>query len=198
MEAEISIITYSGAQVAPFLEDVARLRIEVFRAYPYLYEGTMDDEHEYLRTYLNSPDAAIVIARDEDKIVGASTCIPLQAEPDHVKAPFFEKGYDINRIYYYGESVLLPDYRRKGIGVGFFEHRERKARALQRFDWVSFCGVERPSDHPSRPADYIPLNHFWKRRGFHETELVCTMSWKDVDEAQPSSKPLRFWMKELI
>ena len=50
MEAEISIITYSGAQVAPFLEDVARLRIEVFRAYPYLYEGTMDDEHEYLRT----------------------------------------------------------------------------------------------------------------------------------------------------
>lgn len=198
IDSSISLVTYSGADLAPYLDEVARLRIEVFRAYPYLYEGQMEYEREYLRSYLNAPDAAIVIARDEDKIVGASTCIPLENEPESVQKPFLEKGLDVRKIYYYGESVLLPEYRRKGIGVGFFEHRERKARSLQRFQWVCFCGVERPQDHPLRPADYIPLNHFWRRRGFQETDMVCYMSWKDLTEEQESPKPLRFWMKELF
>lgn len=198
MDTNISIITYSGSQLEPYLDDVARLRIEVFRAFPYLYEGSMEHEQEYLKTYLSSPFAAIVIAQDKDKVVGASTCIPLVQEPDNVKMPFLEKGYDVNEIYYYGESVLLPDYRQKGIGVAFFEQRERKARSLSGFKWASFCGVERPTDHPLKPADYVPLNHFWRRRGFQQTEMVCYMTWKDINEAEESPKPLRFWMKELI
>lgn len=197
IDYSISLHTYSGADLEPFLEDVARLRIAVFRAFPYLYEGHMAHEREYLRTYLDAPEAAIVIAREGEQIVGASTCIPLENEPESVQKPFLETGWDVRKIYYYGESVLLPEYRRKGIGVGFFEHRERKARSLERFDWVSFCGVERPNDHPLRPADYVPLNHFWRRRGFHETDLVCHMTWKDIDEPSESPKPLRFWMKEL-
>jgi len=197
IDQSISLHTYSGADLEPFLEDVARLRITVFRAFPYLYEGHMGHEREYLRTYLDAPEAAIVIARDGEQIVGASTCIPLENEPENVQKPFLEKGWDVRKIYYYGESVLLSEYRRKGIGVGFFEHRERKARSLQRFDWVCFCGVERPTGHPLRPADYVPLNHFWRRRGFQETDLVCHMTWKDIDEPSESPKPLRFWMKEL-
>ena len=197
MDTNLTIVTYSGAQLEPLLADVARLRIEVFHAFPYLYEGNLAHEQAYLNTYLQAADAAIVIARDGDKIVGASTCIPLMDEPDHVKAPFLEKGFDLQSIYYYGESVLLPDYRQKGIGVAFFEHRERKARSLNRFNSVCFCGVERPEDHPLRPADYVPLNHFWRRRGFYQTEMICYMSWKDVTEDHESPKALRFWMKEL-
>jgi hypothetical protein len=71
-------------------------------------------------------------------------------------------------------------------------------QALSGFKWASFCGVERPADHPLKPADYVPLNHFWRRRGFQQMEMVCYMNWKDINEAAESPKPLRFWMKELI
>jgi GNAT superfamily N-acetyltransferase len=193
----LNIATYSGASIEPFLQDLARLRISVFRTYPYLYDGDLEYEKQYLQTYLQAEDAIVVIAQDGDQVIGASTAIPLSAETDNVKAPFLAAGYDLDRIYYFGESVLDDNYRRQGIGVGFFEHRERKARALGGFDWLAFCGVVRPTDDPRRPAEYLPLDHFWRRRGFQATELYCAMSWKEVGEEQESDKQMRFWMKEL-
>jgi GNAT superfamily N-acetyltransferase len=194
----ISITTYSGQQIEPYLASVARLRIQVFRAYPYLYDGDPDYEREYLQTYLQQEDAIVVIARDGDEIVGASTAIPMAAETENVKAPFIAAGYDIDKIYYFGESVLNDNYRRQGIGVGFFEHRERKARTLDRFQWLTFCGVVRPDNHPLRPDDYLSLDHFWRRRGFQATDLYCTMRWKEITEAEESEKNMRFWMKEVV
>ena len=39
-DLEIKII--SGRQLLPHMESIARLRISVFRAFPYLYEGDME------------------------------------------------------------------------------------------------------------------------------------------------------------
>ena len=44
-----------GAAIAPHVPDLARLRIEVFREFPYLYDGAEDYERKYLQTYINSP-----------------------------------------------------------------------------------------------------------------------------------------------
>ena len=55
------------------LDDLARLRITVFREWPYLYEGSLDYEQRYLRDFLDIPQAALIIARDGDEIVGAAT-----------------------------------------------------------------------------------------------------------------------------
>ena len=58
--------------------------------------------------------------------------------------------------------------------------------------------VERPIDHPRRPADYTPLDVFWERRGYRKApELATTYSWKELDEASPSPKPMTFWLKAL-
>ena len=40
-----------GARLEELLPELARLRIIVFRAFPYLYDGTLDYEQRYLRTY---------------------------------------------------------------------------------------------------------------------------------------------------
>jgi GNAT superfamily N-acetyltransferase len=94
--------------------------------------------------------------------------------------------------------VLLPSYRGQGIGVRFFEEREAYARRLGRFDHCCFCAVERPADHPLRPADYVPLNGFWSKRGYmHQPQLGTEFSWRDIDENEESAKPMSFWMKEL-
>jgi hypothetical protein len=58
--------------------------------------------------------------------------------------------------------------------------------------------VERPLDHPRRPAGYQPLNDFWARRGYrHHPELRTEYHWRELDEQCDSAKPMSFWLKEL-
>jgi GNAT superfamily N-acetyltransferase len=188
----------SGAAFERHIPDLARLRIAVFREFPYLYDGTLEHEHEYLRTYAGVPDSVIVLAIDGEQVVGASTGLPMEAETAEVKRPFVAHGYDPARLFYFGESVLEPGYRGRGLGVRFFEEREAHARALARFDWTCFCAVERPADHPARPADYQPLDAFWRRRGYEKhPALRTTFSWREVGEQAPSPKPMAFWLKRI-
>lgn len=192
------ILVRQGADIAPFIDDLARLRISVFRAFPYLYEGTVDYEKTYVATYAASPDSVFVLALDGDKVVGASTGLPMADETEAFKAPFVNGGFDPRRIFYFGESVLLPEYRGQGIGVRFFEEREAHAARLEKMDVCCFCAVERPLDHPLRPADYQPLDAFWSHRGYrHHPELRTEYVWRDVGEAQETAKPMSFWMKEI-
>lgn len=191
------IKSFSGASAAPFFDDLARLRITVFRDFPYLYDGDLAYERTYLATYAKSEGSVFVLALDEGRVVGASTGIPMAAETDEVKAPFLSAGRDPADFFYFGESVLLPEYRGRGIGVRFFEGREAQARSLG-LSFCTFCAVERPAGHPRRPADYVPLNAFWQKRGYrHHPELRTTFAWRDLDETEESAKPLSFWIRDL-
>ncbi|MFI8736816.1 GNAT family N-acetyltransferase [Ectopseudomonas toyotomiensis] len=187
-----------GAEIEPHIDDLARLRIEVFREFPYLYDGNLDYEAEYLATYVRSADSLCVLVLDAGQVVGASTALPLQDETDEFQQPFVAAGWNPARIFYCAESVVLPAWRGRGLGVRFFAEREAHAHALGRFDWCAFCAVQRPADHPRRPADYQPLDAFWARRGYrHHPELHTQYHWPDLDEAEESAKPMSFWLKEL-
>jgi GNAT superfamily N-acetyltransferase len=195
---ELTVETHTGAALLPWLGDIARLRLRVFRDWPYLYDGDADSERRYLQTYVDVPGAMVAICRDGDHVVGASTALPLAAETAEITAPFRAQGIDVSRILYCGESVLDPRYRGRGIGVRFFDERERHARALAGIDTMVFCGVQRADDDPRRPADYEPLDAFWRRRGFQpRPDLRCTITWREIDEAAESPKPMMFWIKSL-
>jgi GNAT superfamily N-acetyltransferase len=188
----------SGEELVRYLPELAQLRIQVFRDFPYLYDGDLAYEEHYLQTYIQAPASVIVLAFDGDKVVGASTGIPLKYETDEVKQPFINARYDIDKVFYCGESVLISAYRGQGAGVAFFEHREAHAREIGGFDYSCFCGVQRPDNHPARPADFVPLDKFWRKRGYEKhPELNTTFSWKELDEINESPKPMTFWMKNL-
>ena len=188
----------TGETLRQRLADLARLRIEVFRAFPYLYDGDLGYEQRYLETYLRSQDSALIAAFDGDRIVGAATALPLADETDNIIAPFRRHGFDIKSVFYFGESVLLSSFRGRGIGVAFFEEREAWARDLGRFSLACFCAVDRPTDHPRRPKDYVPLDALWRRRGFRRIpDMTTEFVWKDLDEAGQSPKRMVYWMKTL-
>lgn len=188
----------SGAALKQYIPELASLRIEVFRDFPYLYDGDTEYEAKYLQTYIQCPESVIVLAFDGDKVVGASTGIPLKFETEEVKAPFLKAGLNIDKIFYCGESVLISKYRGKGAGVAFFDHREDHARELGGYEFSCFCGVQRTDDHPRRPIGYKPLDNFWRKRGYEKhPELQTTFSWKEIGEAYESPKPMTFWMKSL-
>ena len=188
----------SGNAIAPYLPELARLRIQVFREFPYLYQGDTAYEEKYLKIHAGAPDSVLVLVQDGERVVGASSGLPLAAEPPWVIEPFLALGSDPRRIFYYGESVLLPEYRGRGLGKRFFEEREAHARGLGRFDLTCFCAVERPTDHPRWPVGYRPLDTLWNRCGFvKHPELRATFSWRDLDEDAESPKPMTFWLKRL-
>ncbi|HVI35743.1 MAG TPA: hypothetical protein VM684_05905, partial [Gaiellales bacterium] len=66
----------TGDRLREHLPELARLRITVFRAYPYLYEGSLDYEERYLWTYAAADNSVIVGAFDGERLVGASTGLP--------------------------------------------------------------------------------------------------------------------------
>jgi GNAT superfamily N-acetyltransferase len=201
MTDQLRILTATGAELERHIPALAKLRIEVFREFPYLYDGDADYEARYLETYRQARGNVVVIVLDGERVVGASTALPMAEETDAVKAPFLVHGYDPARIFYLGESVLRPAYRGQGLGVRFFEEREAHAQRLcaeqgDRFDWYSFCAVQRDTDDPRRPADYVPLNRFWHKRGYQcHPELTTQFSWKELGESQESAKPMLFWLK---
>lgn len=193
----IHVQSFTGEAAFSYINDLARLRIEVFRDFPYLYDGDLAYEEEYLQAFVNAPDSALVIAFDGETVVGAATALPMIHETSNIQQPFLENGYDVSKVFYFGESVLRKAYRGRGIGVEFFKHREAHVARLSGFEYLTFCGVVRPEDHPLRPSDYVPLDHFWRKRGFQQTDMYCYMAWKDINEEAERAKPLRFWMKKI-
>ncbi|KPK33924.1 MAG: acetyltransferase [Betaproteobacteria bacterium SG8_40] len=194
----IEIRRFCGNDAHPYIKDLARLRIEVFREFPYLYAGSLGYESDYLRTYLDVPDSVVVIALDGGRVVGVSTGLPLAAETDNVKQPFVDHHRDPEKVFYFGESVLQKPYRGKGLGVRFFEEREAHARMHDRFGFTAFCAVHRDAGHHRRPADYVPLDDFWIKRGYRKhPELSTAFSWQDLDEVSASPKLMIFWLKRI-
>jgi GNAT superfamily N-acetyltransferase len=187
-----------GKDMAPALCALARLRIAVFRDWPYLYDGTLAYEQKYLARLAAAQGAVIVAACDGDSIVGCATGAPMAEVESQSAAPFKARGLDIGRIFYCGESVLLPAYRGRGLGHAFFDYREAQARALGGFTHVAFCAVVRPHDHPLRPQNYVPLDAFWTKRGYTRADgLITHFAWKDTGESAQTEKPMQFWLRAL-
>jgi GNAT superfamily N-acetyltransferase len=193
----IRLETWSGDAIAANCDALARLRITVFRDFPYLYDGDFAYERGYLQTYIDAPEAVVVAALDGAEVVGAATALPLADQTDDVKAPFLARGMGLGRIFYFGESILLSAYRGRGIGHGFFDGREAQARRCGAAI-AAFCAVQRPADHPRRPAGYRPLDDFWHKRGYRpEPGMTTTFTWQDLDESSQTAKPMQFWLRDL-
>lgn len=185
-----------GDRIEPWLDALGALRIRVFREYPYLYDGTADYERDYLAIYQKASGSMVVIVTDaDDRLVGATTCLPLAEEGLEFQQPFLDQGLDIGEIMYFGESILLPEWRGQGLGKEFFNLREAHALSLG-MRTTAFCAVDRPRDHPSRPADFRPLDSFWQARGYvKQPDLRVTFPWKETGSLAETPQTLTFWTK---
>lgn len=196
MSHRVELMT--GEALKRGIPHLARLRIDVFREWPYLYDGNFDYEQWYLSKFADSPGAVIVAAYDGDEIIGASTAAPLAAQHEDFITPFRQQGIDPERVFYFGESVLKPAFRGAGLGVAFFVHREARARAHGGITHTGFCAVLRPDDHPLKPAQYVPLDEFWRRRGYQAVKgMTGPFHWKDIDQPGETEKTMQFWVKRI-
>lgn len=199
---DVCVEPLTGPDLAAALPELARLRITVFREWPYLYDGNAAYEEEYLAGLSKAKDAVIVAARDGDAMVGMATASPLAAHTEAFVPLFRAHRFDPAAIFYCGESVLLPAYRGRGIGHLFFDLREAHANRLNTagagFTHSAFCGVVRADDDPRRPARYVPLDGFWRKRDYAPVDgLVGSYDWREIGQADETRKLMQFWIKAL-
>lgn len=198
MSDHLHLREYNGIEIANCVEALAELRMVVFRDWPYLYDGDLDYELNYLDAYVQSQHAFALVVYDDQRPVGATTALPLADNDDTLQQPVRDGGIDVERVFYFGESVLLPEYRGQGLYRRFFKARERHARSFGDYDWAAFCSVQRPAHHPARPPDHVPHDATWRRYGFEpRPDMIAHFPWRDIGEEIETHKPLEFWLKSL-
>lgn len=104
---------------------------------------------------------------------------------------------DPANVFYFGESVVIPEFRGNGLGRRFFDLREEWANRWG-FPVTAFCAVLRAPNHPQRPPGYKPLDSFWNSRGYNKREdLVVKLPWKEVGNPDPeTTHDLAYWLRE--
>jgi GNAT superfamily N-acetyltransferase len=194
----IKISVLKGDDIADALPALADLRIRIFKEWPYLYDGSAEYEQNYLKKFGAAKDALIVVARDKNKIVGVSTASPLLGHADAFAEAFTGVGYDPKHVFYFGESVLLPEYRGQGIGHAFFDEREKHARSFGTYKIASFSSVIRDKHDPRAPENYFALDSFWAKRGYTRAEgVVASLGWKEGGATEEITHQMQFWIKKL-
>ena len=107
--SQITVLPLSGEALRAAVADLARLRCAVFAQWPYLYQGDPAYESDYLRDFAVAPGAVLIAARDGERIVGIATASPMSGQKADDQGKFIERGMDVGTLYYFGESVLLPE-----------------------------------------------------------------------------------------
>jgi GNAT superfamily N-acetyltransferase len=196
-QGTITTACLKGAQAAAAIGDVADLRLSIFREFPYLFHGRREDELNYLRRYVEAPDAFVITVSDSGRVVGAATGIPLCHEIKELTEPFVGTPFAVEEIYYVGELLLYPAYRNRGLGLQLLAQIEDQVRSLRTFRYLGCATVVRPDDHPMRPTGYVPIDRFLHRTGFRSLPGVATsFSWNEAGGVS-CEHPMQFWIKDL-
>ncbi|WP_372395510.1 GNAT family N-acetyltransferase [Azospirillum sp. HJ39] len=189
----------TGAVLAERLEELAALRLTVLGEFPFLYSGSAAYEERYLSGLGSLPDGLILAAFDRNRMVAAATGAPLDQELDALRDPFAHAGRDPRSIFFFGEVVVLPSHRGRGVGTALLEIGEFHIREAGRFATAAFGEIVRATDHLRRPKSYRTPDAAWRRLGYRlEPEIGGTLSWCDAFDREETAKPLRFWVKPII
>ena len=198
----INYQTVIGQTFADYIGIVANMRIKVFYEYPYLYKGSIENENDYLKTYVNNPQSTLVLAKDDEKIIGLSTGIPLASETSLLQAcqhQLLEMKIDIQACYYYGEVIVDSAYQGQGISKTLYAQQDTKVKSME-FDKILILTVIRPEHHPLKPINYKNTDTLWPHFGFKKTPITITYPWptRQTDGSiKTEQNGLQLWIKEL-
>jgi len=178
------------------IDAIAQLRIDIFKEYPYLYDGDLESEAKYLKKFTHAKDAITVVLKDDERVVGAITGLPLQYEEEAMLKPWREGEIAITKIYYFSEILLYEAYRGQGLGQELFDTAQEWVQNYHRYDYFTLATVDREID--LAPQSYHPTDSFWLRNGYvKQSDKIAYLTWRDLDKAQEDAKPMHFWTKKL-
>ena len=188
----------TGNEITEAIDEIARLRIDIFAEYPYLYDGCVSYEVEYLRKFASTKQSFMVVMKDKGEIVGALTGLPLAHEQPAVRRPFTTSMYPLNSTFYFSEVLMYPAYRGNGYASKLFKLAEQYVGQLCTYTYIALATVVREANHLKRPSAYRPLDGMWQHFGYKPlANHICIMDWQEHGDDHETAKPLMFWIKSL-
>lgn len=195
---EFTIKVFTGQEAKNYVDEIAAMRINTLKEYPYLYKGAVEIEKEYLQVYFKSPNAIVLLAFDtNNNVIGFSNSIPLIDEAEEIKAPFIEKQLNCDDYLYIGEGLIYPEYQGKGLVRQAAQFHEEIARN-KGFKYLVFMAVDRSKNHPCKPDNYKSTDDLFKHFGCTKFDNInVTLTWDQVDTNEQTTNTLSLWYKEL-
>lgn len=171
-QRKLAVHCLTGSATATVLDDIARLRARVLKAWPDLHDGDVSAERARLEPCALSWRSIAVVVMDGDQTAGAALGFPLEDDHGAMRQAFELAGRDATTAFLLAGSVLLPAYRGRQLAHRFFSERENHARSLGGFESTVFASVERDDNDPRRPPFGRGNEAFWKRRGYMRNEAL--------------------------
>ncbi|MBN1115241.1 MAG: hypothetical protein JXA66_07865 [Oligoflexia bacterium] len=192
-----------GDQINNVIDEIAALRIHEFAKFPYLYDGTLEYEREYLQLYSGNPDAIFITLRNEkNSLVGMLTACPFAAMVDFLgdaRAKYLADNKKPKDYFYYGEIIILPDYR-KELNLNLAAEVDRHA-LKSGYKKANMMTVVRQDDHKLKPDNYKSLDPLFSRLGFKKTGITTEVAYNTFisgTDSRESTNTMVFWEKEFF
>lgn len=191
LNGAVRIEKVTGRDIFPYVDDLIRLRMEVFQEWPYLYKADREFERTYIRNFAECEAAVVALVFEKDRVVGAMTGIPLESTP--FRGLFQAHQLNPKRYFYFSEAMVQTPYRKLGLLNKMMNLLQNHTESLKLFR--CFCMIEREDDL-RKPTEAFSLFPFAEKHGFTRyPELFSLLKWKEVDTEKESEHKLVFWIK---
>lgn len=199
--SEYTFKLVQGIALKSEIEYLAHQRLTFFKEYPYLYQGTLEEERAYTNWFCDLSASVLAIAYYDDEPVGLVSGTAFVDFSTHFAGSYdlFEKANLIPETFLYvAEVIISPVHRNQSIAKKLFKLIE--AYALDA-GYENICLVEESHDqHPLKPSNYQSLDQFFTKLGYIKTNLLISFPWRTIQangSLQDEEHVMNYWIKNL-
>ncbi len=192
---------YYDKEILPWIDTIATFRLTEFREFPYLYVGNLESEKKYLRSYSEIKGSALALAFSDEEVVAIATGTPLLSDVEAVPGAaeiFLQHGFVSKDFYYFGEFIVKPHFRHKGITKKLLSELTNYVKSLG-YNNICIMTVDREINHPLKPVDYQDSANIWEKLGFIKTMMKIHIKWPTIsldNKVEMQDNSLSFWIRD--
>ncbi len=196
------IQVFKGADILPYLQTLADMRLKAFCDFPYLYAGNVEEELVNLKEYASTSQGLLVVAFKEDRIAGVYSGMPFSTPGSFLEnwaKKLIRKGIETRGAFYAGDLIIEPAFQKQKCCSLLIKQLIYEVETMGFSELIGITSI-RPPEHPLRPLYYKDSDSLWPKLGAEKLPITLSAIW-NTWQADGSIKKeenlLACWVKRL-
>lgn len=189
MAQEVYLESLQGEERASHLRDVSDFYNEYYRNPPYFYDASAEAWDRYIRSFIDSSESILCLAKEGETIVGIVIGTPLAKTTQKYKAAFMDRPDDLSSLYFLGELAVVPGYKQLGIEQLLYKEFEHQVAMKETYSGICVWQMESEKDQSS--------GLFWREMGLTDSGIHFDELWKDTFGTEKVHHSMICWWKQL-